>query len=140
MINPQVILDRLQEMDENLNLLAELKDLDQQKFRSDPKMYKLAERCLELCIECLLDICHYIIANNNWPRPKDNAEAIIILGDKEVIPFKFAQSIVGMSNLRNILVHGYLKVDRELLYQKIQKLDDFREFQKYILAYISGPP
>lgn len=137
MINPQIIQDRLQEMDENLSLLAELKDIDRHKFQSDPKIYKLAERCLELCIECLLDICHYIIANNNWPRPKDNAEAIIILGEKEVIPLKFAQSIVGMSNLRNILVHGYLKIDRNLLCQKIQKLDDFRNFQEYILAYIS---
>jgi len=138
MINAQVIQDRLQEMDENLGLLAELKDIDQHKFRSEPKIYKLAERCLELSIECLLDICHYIIANNNWTRPRDNAEAIITLGEKEVIPLKFAKSIVGMANLRNILVHGYLKIDRTLLYENIQKLDDFREFQKYILAYLKN--
>ena len=138
MINAQVIQDRLQEMDENLGLLAELKDIDQHKFRSEPKIYKLAERCLELSIECLLDVCHYIIANNNWTRPRDNAEAIITLGEKEVIPLKFAKSIVGMANLRNILVHGYLKIDRTLLYENIQKLDDFREFQKYILAYLKN--
>lgn len=138
MINAQVIQDRLQEMDENLGLLAELKDIDQHKFRSEPKIYKLAERCLELSIECLLDVCHYIIANNNWTRPRDNAEAIITLGEKDVIPLKFAKSIVGMANLRNILVHGYLKIDRTLLYENIQKLDDFREFQKYILVYLEN--
>lgn len=136
MINSQVILDRLEEMDENPNLLSELREIDLHKFQNEPKIYKLAERCLEISIECLLDICHYIIANNNWTRPKDNSEAIITLGEKGILPLNFAQKIVGMANLRNILVHVYLKIDRSVLYQNIQRIDDFRQFQKHILPYL----
>jgi len=50
MINSQVILDRLEEMDENLNLLSELREIDLHKFQNEPKIYKLAERCLEISI------------------------------------------------------------------------------------------
>jgi len=93
--------------------------------------------CLQISIQCLLDICHHIIVDNNWSRPKNNAEAIITLGGKGVIPVEFANSIVPMANLRNILVHGYLKIDKALLYGNIKKLSDFRTFQKHILKYLS---
>jgi uncharacterized protein YutE (UPF0331/DUF86 family) len=93
--------------------------------------------CVQISIQCLLDICHHIIVGNDWPRPKDNAEAILTLGEKEVIPLEFARSVVGMANLRNILVHSYLKIDRTLLYEKIQDISDFGKFQKHILTYIS---
>jgi uncharacterized protein YutE (UPF0331/DUF86 family) len=136
MLNPEVIYSRLQEMNENLSLLSEINKTDLDKFQSDPKIYKLAERCLEISLECLIDICHYIIASNSWTRPKDNAEAIILVGQRGVIPLEFAKKIVGMANLRNILVHAYLTIDRKLLYEHINHLEDFKEFQKHILTYI----
>lgn len=138
MINHEIINERLREMDENITLLEELKSTPFNKFQSDPKIFKLAMYCLQISIQCLLDICHHIIVENNWPRPKNSAEAIITLGEKEVIPIEFANSIVGMAKLRNILVHGYLRIDRALLYGNIKKLGDFRTFQKHILSYISS--
>lgn len=138
MVNPEIINERLREMEENITLLDELKSTPFKTFENDPKIFKLAMYCLQISIQCLLDICHHIIVDNNWPRPKNNAEAIITLGEKGVIPVEFANGIIPMANLRNILVHGYLKIDKALLYGNIKKLDDFRTFQKYILKYISG--
>jgi uncharacterized protein YutE (UPF0331/DUF86 family) len=137
MINAEIINERLREMEENLVLLEELSATPLDTFRSDPKLFKLAMYCVQISIQCLLDICHHIIVGNDWPRPKDNAEAILTLGEKEVIPLEFARSVVGMANLRNILVHSYLKIDRTLLYEKIQDISDFGKFQKHILTYIS---
>ena len=138
MINPEIINERLREMDENITLLEELKSTPFNKFQNDHKTFKLAMYCLQISIQCLLDICHHIIVDNNWPRPKNNTEAIIILGEKGVIPIEFANNIVGMANLRNILVHGYLKIDKALLYGNIKNLGDFRTFQKHILKYLSS--
>ena len=138
MVNPEIINERLREMDENITLLDELKSTPFNKFQNDPKIFKLAMYCLQISIQCLLDICHHIIVDNNWSRPKNNAEAIITLGGKGVIPTEFANSIVPMANLRNILVHGYLKIDKALLYGNIKKLSDFRTFQKHILKYLSS--
>ena len=104
MINPEIINERLREMDENIVLLEELKSIPFNKFQNDPKIFKLAMYCLQISIQCLLDICHHIIVDNNWPRPKNNTEAIITLGEKGVVPIEFANDIVGMANLRNILV------------------------------------
>ncbi len=136
MINPDVIKERLQEIDENLKILAELKELSQEKFKSDPKIFKLAEYCLQISIQALLDICQYIIAGNNWRRPRDNQEIINIIAANNIIPQDFARCILPMAGLRNILVHDYLKIDLDKIYNHLQNLDDFRTFQKHILAYI----
>lgn len=138
MINPDVIKERLLEIDENLKILEELQNIDKEKFKGDPKIFKLAEHCLQISIQALLDICHYIIANNNWPRPKDNQEAIEIIARNNIIPADFARRILPMAGLRNILIHEYLKVDLERIYSHLQKLQDFREFQKHILVYLKN--
>ncbi len=41
-----------------------------------------------------------------------------------------------MVGLRNILVHEYIKVDLDRIYQHIQKVVDFRTFQKHIIKYL----
>lgn len=136
MVNPEIINERLREMDENISLLEELRTMPFNKFHDDPKISKCVERCLEISIQCILDICHHIIVDNNWPRPKDNKEAILTLGQKKIIPSDFANRIQQMAGLRNILVHEYLKIDPKQIYQHLQNLGDFRTFQKHIIEFL----
>lgn len=139
LIDRRVVEERLTEMNENLKILSEMQGIDREKFKADPKIYKLAERCLHLAIECVLDVGSYIIAGKGLMKPKDYAEVIEILGERNVLPQDFANRIVGMANLRNILVHAYLKIDRDVLYEKLGMIDDFRTFQGHILQFISEP-
>jgi len=138
MVNPETINERLREIEENIVLLEELKSIPFDKFSDDLKTSKCVERCLEISIQCILDICHHIIVDNNWPRPKDNKEAILTINQKGIIPSEFANRILPMVGLRNLLAHEYLKVDLNKLYSYLQNLQDFREFQKYILAYLKN--
>jgi uncharacterized protein YutE (UPF0331/DUF86 family) len=137
MVNPEIINERLREMEENLILLEELKSTPAGKFRDDPKIFKLAERCLEVSIQALLDICHHIIAENGWPKPKDNQEAIAIMAKHKIMPKDFVETILPMAGLRNLLVHEYVKIDPALIYQHCQNLADFRTFQKYIVKFLN---
>ncbi len=136
MINREIITQRLIEIDENLKILDRLRTLSLDEFKSNPEKYKLAERCLQICIECVIDIGDYIIAGKNYPMPQNTAETITTLGDMHVIPREFALKIVGMANFRNILIHAYLKIDREIVYKNLQNIPDFRAFQKYILEFL----
>ena len=136
MINPDVIRERLQEIDENLKILVELKGLNKEKFKSDPKIFKLAEHCLQISIQALLDICHYIIASNNWRIPRDNREAIGIIATNSIIPQELAKRILPLAGLRNLLIHEYLEINLDKIYQHLQKLDDFRTFQKHIIKFL----
>jgi uncharacterized protein YutE (UPF0331/DUF86 family) len=123
-------------MDENLKIIEELKAISFAEFAGDPKIYKLAERCLQLCIECVIDIAHYLIAQNQWEQPLNTKEAILALGDHDVLPELFADAVAGMAGFRNILVHGYTRIDRAIVYEHLKRLGDFRDFQKYVVEYL----
>jgi len=135
-MNHFIVHERLDEIRKNLGILEELRQHSVQEFIQDPKIHKLAERCLQLCIECVLDIAHYLISQNNWSRPADNTDAVIELGDHGVLPRDFAEAIAGMINFRNILVHAYLKIDRAIVFDHLNRLDNFRDFEKFLLEYL----
>ena len=61
MIDSEIIKELLKEMGENLNILAKLREMSLKEFLADPKNSKAAERCLQINIQCFLDICHHII-------------------------------------------------------------------------------
>lgn len=136
MVNTEIINERLREIDKNLTLLKELKATPPDKFCDDPRTIKCAERCLQISIQCILDICHHIIVENNYPRPKDNKETILVVSKKNIIPSDFANRILPMAGLRNLLVHEYIKIDPKQIYQHLQNLDDFRTFQKHIVNFL----
>ncbi len=54
-----------------------------------------------------------------------------------VYPEDFAESIAASAGLRNILVHQYNDVDRELLHGSIRScLQDYARYIRYIQAFI----
>ena len=136
MVNPEIINERLRIMDENIILLEELKSVPFEKFSKDQKTFKLALYSIQICIQSLLDICHHIIVDNNLRKPATSQEAIQIISENNIIPAEFAGSILPMAGLRNLLIHEYVKVDLDKIYQYLQKLDDFRTFQRHIIKFL----
>ena len=74
----------------------------------------------------------------HWPRPVSNQEAIEIAASHGVMPEEFAKKISPMAGLRNILVHEYIKVNSAIIHQHIQHLEDFYQFEKHIVTYLSS--
>jgi uncharacterized protein YutE (UPF0331/DUF86 family) len=138
MTDPTLIRELLLEINRNTLLLDELRESERETFLADPHIYLLAERCFQLAIQCLLDICYYIAARKSWSKPKDGAEAIELMGRQGVVPMDFAREIVGMANFRNILVHTYLGINREIVYEYLGKTEDFRVFSRHVETFIDG--
>ncbi|MCC6545046.1 MAG: DUF86 domain-containing protein [Nitrospirae bacterium] len=68
---------------------------------------------------------------------EDYVDVIDKLGEREVIPSEFSQTIRGMAGFRNILIHEYAAVDIKKVYHVLHnQLDDFRKFAEYIDAYL----
>lgn len=59
--------------------------------------------------------------------------------DFGVLPKTFAEKIKGMPAFRNRIIHDYLpnEFDAAKLFENLQSLDDFKEFSKYIIEWIS---
>lgn len=89
----------------------------------------LAERNLQIAIEGCLDIGKIIISQRLLRDPKDNKDIFIILAEAEIISARSFKFLAPMAGTRNILVHGYDKVEDSLIYGILKKhLNDFDVF------------
>jgi len=96
----------------------------------------VVERGLQLCAQNALDIATHIAASQGRDVP-DYASAIDELGRLGVLDREFAREFRNIAGFRNILVHGYLDVDLEVLHRLLsQRLGDFESFASQVETFI----
>lgn len=89
----------------------------------------IAERNLQIAIEACLDIGKIIISQKKLPEPKDYKGVFLALAQAHVIRSETTRFLAEMAGARNILVHGYDKVDDGLIYGVLKRhLNDFDVF------------
>ncbi len=58
-------------------------------------------------------------------KPKDYYGAIIILGKENTLPFDFAQKFAPIIGFKNILIHEYLDIEWDEVYNNLKKYRTF---------------
>lgn len=133
------IIAKLEKLDEYFTYLSEIQNVNKKTFVGDYHFYGLAERYLQLSIEIVLDIGKLLIVSERLRKPEDNQDVFTALSERKIISLKLLQELSGIVGFRNILVHDYEKIDREIIYQKLKEnLDNFRNFKKEILNFLKG--
>jgi len=133
LVDTLVVTKRLNKLREYLGFLKTLWQEPKERFASDPFLYGSAERYLQLAIQALLDIANHILSDQKLKEPQEYRDVIKILGDNGLLPGELVQRLLPLVGLRNMLVHDYMDIDRERLYEALQKeLGDFEEFAKEV--------
>lgn len=133
MVNKELVKRRLLKLSEYVLLLKRLREYPKDAVISDPFVYGNIERYLQLAIQTVIDISNHILAERRIHGVNEYREALERLGKEEIIPPELSYRIAAMVGLRNILVHEYLDVDRQKLYDILHKnLDDFKEFATHV--------
>lgn len=131
------IVAKLERLNEYQKYLKEISKVNKKKFTEDFHFFGLAERYLQLSIEVVLDIGKLLLIANNLERAENNSEIFEILGEKGILPKRTIPKFRGIARFRNILVHDYEKIDRNIVYKKLQEnLKDFEEFKKAIKSIL----
>jgi uncharacterized protein YutE (UPF0331/DUF86 family) len=85
-----------------------------------------------------LDLATHIAASRGRDVP-DYTSAIDALAELGVLDADFARRFRGVAGFRNVLVHGYLAVDKPRLHRLLnENLDDFAQFAARVSAYLSS--
>ncbi len=113
MIDSNVINTRIAKLKEYLKILEDLRKEKKEDFLKNYRIHGLAERYLQLSIECVLDIGNRIISRKGFWNPGTYQDIILILGENSVIPEVFAEKIAKMAGFRNILVQVILKLMKQ---------------------------
>lgn len=138
MVDKKIILKHLNELEKCIKQLNKHKNCTVSQLLSDFDLRWAVERGLQLAIQNVLDISSHILVEAGVNGIDDYTAMIDQMGVKGVIPKDFAKKIRGMAGLRNVLVHDYVDIDTQKLHKYVVTgLDDFKEFAKYIAAYLA---
>ncbi len=103
------------------------------KYQASPDAKDIAERNIQVAIEGCLDIAKVVISSMELPEPKDNKGVFTVLAEAGILSNESLKFLVPMAGTRNVLVHGYDKVEDSVIYEVMKRhLDDFNSFLKEI--------
>lgn len=106
-------------------------------FKKDLLLQKAVEKMLEELIQICIDIGKHIVSDEHLGIPDSNRGLMDILKEKKIISAPTHELMKKMIGFRNILVHGYDKVDVATVYVSyVKKLKDFDHFLKDITKYL----
>ena len=136
-VNPDVLRKRLNKLEEYLTILERLRDYDRDAFLNDPERYGSAERFLQLAIEALSGMGHHVVADEDWGTVDRQRDVPARFREQERIGDDLEETWTRMVGFRNILVHDYLNVDRNTVYDVLQHdLDNIRRLRAVFARFL----
>lgn len=137
MVKERLILEMLSALREYVNKLKPLQKLSLDEIASDYVSYWAVLHGLQLAIQCTIDIGSHLLSRIGTERPTNYKDVILGLGKQGIISNDFAQRFQGIAGFRNILVHQYLQVDVEIVYEQLEQgLEDFEQFMVFVHEYL----
>ena len=95
-------------------------------YQASRNYREMVERNLQVAIEGCLDVGKIIISREKLRQPEDNKGIFIVLTEVGILRKESLSSLVPMAGTRNILVHGYDKIEDVQVYGILKrKLGDF---------------
>ncbi|MBI2559837.1 MAG: DUF86 domain-containing protein [Planctomycetes bacterium] len=128
----------LERLKKCLQKLEPLVAKSKEELIQDEYLKDIIERNLEIAIQACIDICNRIISVEELEKPKDYFEAIIRLGENNILPYEFAQKISPIAGFRNILIHEYIDINWDEVYKNLQNIEDFYRFMSYINQWLAS--
>jgi uncharacterized protein YutE (UPF0331/DUF86 family) len=137
MVRPEVIRKRLNKLDEYLSVLSKVQCNGFEEFIADPEHYGSAERFLHLAVEAVTDIGNHIVADLELGTVNSYRDIPAILADKGYINHELEEKWVRMIGFWNTLVHEYIDIDRQIVYDVLTNhLDDFEELKRIFAQFL----
>jgi uncharacterized protein YutE (UPF0331/DUF86 family) len=118
---------------ERVRRLSRLRGVSFEVYLSDYTNRDVVERNLEVAIQACIDIGRIIIKKEGLREPEDNKGVFVVLAENGIISEESLKFLVPMAGTRNILVHGYDKVDDTIIFGILKKhLNVFYRFVREV--------
>jgi uncharacterized protein YutE (UPF0331/DUF86 family) len=106
--------------------VAELRNLSRpDEIRRDVRELRFAAYTLHIAIQAALDVAAHIVSDNRLGEPNSNRELFELLERYGWIPPELSAALHDMVGFRNIVVHGYEKLNAVVVEEIVKNhLDD----------------
>ena len=127
---------RLEKLSVCLTKLEPFKSKEKEEILQDPYLQDIIERNLEVSAQAVIDIANRIISIEKLEKPLDYYDAIMRLGEAGILPLKFVKKLAPIAGFRNILVHDYLDINWDEVYNNLHQLEDLTKFMTQIKKWM----
>lgn len=126
----------MERLSDCLKKLEPFKAKKKAELLKEPYLQDIIERNLEVSAQAVIDIANRIISIEGLEKPRDYYEAIIRLGKSDILPQNFAQNLAPIAGFRNILVHDYMDINWDEVYNNLLQIDDISKFMDHVKSWM----
>ncbi len=127
------IKSKIAVVQERVRRLSMFQGLSLESYLKDLTARDAVERNIEVAIQGCIDIARIIIKSDGLREPEDNKGLFVVLAENGIISEDSLKFLIPMAGTRNVLVHGYDKIDDAIIFGVLKKhLSDFYSFLKEI--------
>jgi uncharacterized protein YutE (UPF0331/DUF86 family) len=135
---PEAIRERLLRLEEVISRLEELRLAAPAAPPGSFRDAWASERGLQLAAEILFDVGNHILSAHFGVAAQDYEDIVAQLGAHGVIDSTLRERLRGLGGFRNVLVHGYLRVDPARVADLLARAPaDFSEFASAVRAWFA---
>ncbi len=135
----EAIRERLLRLEEVLSQLGEFGAPDAAALRRDFQRRWAVERGLQLAAEIAFDIGNHILSAHFGASAQDYEDILEQLAARGVVGTELRTRLRGLGGFRNILVHGYLRIDQQQVADALARsARDFTEFSLAVRSWIES--
>jgi len=138
-LDPDVIERRLAKILEEVEFLKSIKKQQLKVFLDDGKSLRSTAKAVETIVQSIIDISSHIVAQNHWGVTDTYRKTIALLASNGVILEELSANLQQVIAMRNILVHQYLDVDFQIVWESLDELvEDATMFIRAIRAFLGN--
>jgi len=110
-LNINKIREKVSDIKEAISFLKGYAHEKEEIFISNPEAVGAVRYYFIMLIEAAMNIANHLCSRLLEKAPSNYAETFLLLGKQGIITPELADRLARMARFRNLLVHGYAKVD-----------------------------
>lgn len=135
------IRSRAADIRAGLEVLREYAARGDDAFLGNAEAIRSARYELIVVVEAAASICNHLCARVARRAPSSYGECFLILGEIGLVPKELALRLAKMAGFRNLLVHGYARVDNaRILHIMRNDVSDLEQYLTYIETFLATLP
>lgn len=136
-IDWRTVRARLRRIRELLDQLDELGPVDVARLNSEPVTALAVERILTLLVDLAFASNSHVVVARLGRAPDSYAESFSLAAEVGMIDAALAAALRPSVGLRNVLVHNYLDVDREVLVAAVPlAVDQYGAYVRQVATFL----
>ncbi|MBI4272757.1 DUF86 domain-containing protein [Candidatus Uhrbacteria bacterium] len=132
----QIIENKISTIQKYLSILDRYKRHSRIDLENDVDIRGATERYLYLAVQSVIDCAEAVIAYKKFRKPTTMSDTFYILHEEGVLSLEAIQPLIQMTGFRNIIVHGYERINYDVVYDVLHHhLLDIEKFLEKIKEY-----